>query len=520
MSAIELSCSWRFLQFVTILLVLVEYRLVQGNVHRRFEYKYSFKPPYLAQKDGTVPFWEYGGNAIASAESVRVAPSLRSQKGGIWTKSPTNFDWWEVEIVFRVSGRGRIGADGLAFWYTTQKGDYNGAVFGSSDRWNGLGLFFDSFDNDNKHNNPYIMAVVNDGTKQFDHQNDGTTQLLSGCLRDFRNKPFPTRARIQYYNNVLTVLFHNGMTNNNEDYEMCLRADGVQLPKNAYFGLTAATGGLADDHDVFHFLTTSLHAPGQIPSDPVKVPENSEKLTQEYKEYQEKLEKQKQEYKKDHPDEVKDDDDWEEFYESENQRELRQIFLGQSQIFEHLRDISRKVDEVIGRQENTLSLVSRSASGAAVQPAGTGGAAGVPPVVTGSASATISRPEVDLLMTNQNTLLATAREIRALLSEVHTRTDTIMQNQQRAPTAQVQAAGYDIQSIIAEMRDGMNQVKQGMAHVGQKLGTPQAGAQTACPRGNCVGVTLFLSVTVVQLLLVFLYTIFKSRSEAQAKKFY
>lgn len=28
---------------------------------------------------------------------------------------------------------------------------------------------FDSFDNDNKHNNPYIMAVVNDGTKAFDH---------------------------------------------------------------------------------------------------------------------------------------------------------------------------------------------------------------------------------------------------------------------------------------------------------------------------------------------------------------
>jgi len=32
------------------------------GVHRRFEYKYSFKPPYLAQKDGTVPFWEYGGS--------------------------------------------------------------------------------------------------------------------------------------------------------------------------------------------------------------------------------------------------------------------------------------------------------------------------------------------------------------------------------------------------------------------------------------------------------------------------
>ena len=34
-------------------------------------------------------------------------------------------------------------------------------------------------------------------------------------------------------------------------------------------------------------------------------------------------------------------------------------------------------------------------------------------------------------------------------------------------------------------------------------------AQTACPAGNCVGVTMFLSVTAVQLLLVLLYNIFK-----------
>jgi hypothetical protein len=34
----------------------------QNQISRRFEYKYSFKPPYLAQKDGTVPFFEYSGS--------------------------------------------------------------------------------------------------------------------------------------------------------------------------------------------------------------------------------------------------------------------------------------------------------------------------------------------------------------------------------------------------------------------------------------------------------------------------
>ena len=29
---------------------------------KRFEYKLSFKGPHLSFKDGTVPFWTYGGS--------------------------------------------------------------------------------------------------------------------------------------------------------------------------------------------------------------------------------------------------------------------------------------------------------------------------------------------------------------------------------------------------------------------------------------------------------------------------
>ncbi|KAJ6223013.1 hypothetical protein RDWZM_001558 [Blomia tropicalis] len=231
--------------------------------HRRFEYKYSFKGPYLSQKDGTVPFWEYSGSSIASEDMVRITPSLRSKKGQIWTKHKTTFDWWEVEIMFRVNGKGRIGADGLAFWFTDQKYP-EGPVFGSADHWRGLALFFDSFDNDNKGNNPYIMAMVNDGTKSYDHNTDGINQQMQGCLRDFRNKPFPVRAKIEYFKNVLTVSFHSGNTNNENDFELCLRSENVYLPQFGHFGISAATGGLADDHDVFKFLTYSLLPPSQV----------------------------------------------------------------------------------------------------------------------------------------------------------------------------------------------------------------------------------------------------------------
>lgn len=145
---------------------------------------------------------------------------------------------------------------------------------------------------------------------------------------------------------------------------------------------------------------------------------------------------------------------------------MRQIWQGQSQIFEHIRELSRKMDEVIGRQENTLSLVSRGIGGGAAVPAqpAPGGAAQVPMAV----GSTITRPEVDLLIANQNNLLATARELRSLIGDINTRTDSILQKQ-NAPSGQVQpVASYDMQAVIAEMRDGMNQVKQGISHVGQK----------------------------------------------------
>ena len=33
------------------------------------------------------------------------------------------------------------------------------------------------------------------------------------------------------------------MSNNDKDFEMCIRAENVVLPKNGYFGVSAATGG-------------------------------------------------------------------------------------------------------------------------------------------------------------------------------------------------------------------------------------------------------------------------------------
>lgn len=294
---------------------------------------------------------------------------------------------------------------------------------------------------------------------------DGTTQLLSGCLRDFRNKPFPTRARIEYYQNTLTVLFNNGMTQNTEEYEMCLRAEGVVLPPNGYFGISAATGGLADDHDVFQFLTTSLHQPGQVP-DTNNMPEEADKLAKEYQEYQDKLKKQEDEYRKEHPDQKKEPDveDW---FETDNARELRQIWQSQTHVIDVIKELSKKMDEMIGRQERTMGLLSINAQ----QP---GAQQQIPHQQTGNVPAvapqydTIRRHEVEAIIQNQNQFIQTIRELKSSVVELQARTDNILQNQGRQPHGHIQQAGYDVQSMIGEMRDGLNQIKSGITNVHAK----------------------------------------------------
>ena len=55
------------------------------------------------------------------------------------------------------------------------------------------------------------------------------------------------------------VWVHEGMSSVVDDYQLCLRVESPSnLLQEGYFGITAATGGRSDDHDVMLFLTHRL----------------------------------------------------------------------------------------------------------------------------------------------------------------------------------------------------------------------------------------------------------------------
>lgn len=336
---------------------------------------------------------------------------MRSRKGIAWNKRAfVESDNFQVDIALKIGGQGRVGADGLGIWYTSQLGAL-GPVFGANDFWTGMGLFLDSFDNDGQKNNPQVSLMLNDGTRSYDHHTDGSQQILSSCQRDFRNKPYPVRIRIEYIKNVLTVHVDDGMQPTPR-YELCMRAENIFLPRNGYFGVSAATGGLADDHDVLDFSVFSLFNEQQKP-----VPVAEQIPQQEKQKYDEEFERQMKEYeqerakfKEQHPDKVKEDDEYDanKYYEDATARELRMIYESQNAIHQVMQNMDQRLAQI---QQAQLT-----GSAAAVPQAAAGGAA---PVAAGGSFQPHEKNEV---ITSLRDLTQTIRDMKQYVNEIFTKT--------------------------------------------------------------------------------------------------
>ncbi|XP_053451973.1 protein ERGIC-53-like isoform X2 [Nycticebus coucang] len=287
-----------------LLLLLAPHGAEQGHhPRRRFEYKLSFKGPRLALPGAGIPFWSHHGDTILGLEEVRLAPSLRNRSGAVWSRASVPFSAWEVEMQMRVTGPGRRGAQGMAVWYTRDRG-HVGSLLGDLASWDGIGIFFNSSAEDIQvsssllptcppmpspsscthpqlslitlhpmQNSPAIRVLASDGHSSYEQlgaHRDGANWVLGSCHQDFRNRPHPFRVRITYWQQRLRVS-NSGLTPGDPD-EVCVDVGPLLLVSGGFFGVLAATSTLAegshwaDDHDVLSFLTFSLSEPSPEPS--------------------------------------------------------------------------------------------------------------------------------------------------------------------------------------------------------------------------------------------------------------
>ncbi|XP_059171508.1 vesicular integral-membrane protein VIP36-like [Physella acuta] len=211
--------------------------------------EHSLTKPYQGSGMG-IPHWDMLGSTMVTNNYIRLTPDRQSKMGAIWNNVPCFVRNWEVHVQFEVHGSGKsLFGDGFAVWYTKDR-MLPGNVFGNADPFVGLAVFLDTYSNHNgphNHNHPYISAMVNNGSLTYDHDTDGTHTQLAGCESQFRNKKYDTFLAIRYEGNTLTVSVD---IDNKNGWKECFSVSGIKLPVGYFFGLSAATGDLADNHDI------------------------------------------------------------------------------------------------------------------------------------------------------------------------------------------------------------------------------------------------------------------------------
>lgn len=248
---------------LVVIVSILELIAAEWNTKDYMKREHSLIRPY--QGAGmTIPDWDFVGSTMVTNNYVRLTPDLQSKEGAIWNSVPCRVRNWELQVHFKVHGKGRdLFGDGFAIWYAKER-MHTGPVFGNQDYFQGLAIILDTYSNHNgphNHQHPYISAMVNNGSLHYDHDRDGTHTQLAGCEAKFRNLEHDTHIAIRYERDILTVSTDFA---NKAAWKECFSVKDIKLPTGYYFGISATTGDLSDNHDVLSIRLFEL----DLPDDP------------------------------------------------------------------------------------------------------------------------------------------------------------------------------------------------------------------------------------------------------------
>ncbi|XP_060740608.1 vesicular integral-membrane protein VIP36 isoform X1 [Tachysurus vachellii] len=248
--------------------------ITDGNAEH-LKREHSLIKPYQGVGTSASSQWDFWGSTLVTSQYVRLTPDERSRQGSIWNTVPCYLKDWEMHVQFKVHGSGKknLHGDGIAIWYSKER-LHPGPVFGNQDHFVGLAVFLDTFRNDlhgMDRSFPYISAMVSNGTVSYDHGNDGRSTELGGCSVEIRNKDHDTYLAIRYSKGRLTIMVD---VDDKNEWKECIDITGVRLPTGYYFGASAATGDLSDNHDIISMKMYQLmveHTPEEDSQDWTKI---------------------------------------------------------------------------------------------------------------------------------------------------------------------------------------------------------------------------------------------------------
>lgn len=212
-------------------------------------------------------YWDYGGDAIIDTNRyVILTQDRKNESGWIWSRLPVDANDFEITSEFLVKGKSSTNSgDGFAMWLTSGRAT-PGPVFGSQDRWTGLGIMFDTYAN-TPHNGffPRISIVENDGSKSYDIRTDGNGQDLAQCAMQLRHAPAETRLRFTYVKDVYMELAIQNKEWN--QWNKCFKVPPVPFKSRPFLGFTASTGDVTDSHNIVSVWANKIVYNSRSPAD-------------------------------------------------------------------------------------------------------------------------------------------------------------------------------------------------------------------------------------------------------------
>jgi len=119
-----------------------------------------------------------------------------------------------------------------------------------------LAVIIDTYDNDNTGLHTYLSVIENDGTRLYQHDHDGKSGYQrGGCQMKARNAHHPSTVKITYKGGKLSVWY---TLDSKGAPKQCVTDIDIKLPTGYFFGFSAATGHLADNHDIHGVTVRNL----------------------------------------------------------------------------------------------------------------------------------------------------------------------------------------------------------------------------------------------------------------------
>lgn len=255
-----MTLLFRTLFFCTAVLAVMA--STQDPFLRLESYPHALRRPFL-DKYLSSRFYDYGGSTLIKSDSfIRLTGDRPSEAGWLFSRLPALPENFQVEFDFNIHGgkSSSLFGDGMAFWVTTHKGE-QGPVFGSSDKFTGLGIFFDTYKNNRPGKTfPYIMAMLGDGQTSYDGDHDGLANEVGACSgRGLHNSNDLAKARVTYVRDGFLSLDMDFRGQNK--WKNCFVIENADLPKTAFMGFSAKTGELTENHDIHRVQVFSLRNP-------------------------------------------------------------------------------------------------------------------------------------------------------------------------------------------------------------------------------------------------------------------